>query len=83
MKRHSSTQARQHLSELLDAADRGEPVIIERRGVRYSLSAAKAPAKRKRTTPIFDVVDRALASGQWTWESGDEGLRFVARPRRR
>jgi prevent-host-death family protein len=35
MKRYSASQARARLAEVLDAAQRGMPVVIERRGVRY------------------------------------------------
>lgn len=83
MKRYSAAQARQHLAELLDAAERGEPVIIERRGVRFALGTAATKVRAKRVKPLFEVVDPALLDGQWTWESGPDGLSFLARPRGR
>ena len=83
MKRHTSAQARQHLSDLLDAAERGEPVFIERRGVRFTLAAAAPPTRRERAKPLLKIVDPVLETGQWTWESGRDGLVFSPRPRRR
>ncbi len=39
MKRYTAAKARQQFSLLLDAAERGEPVIVERRGVRFRIRA--------------------------------------------
>lgn len=68
---------RERLAEALDGADRGEPVLIERRGVTYELIVRKAPGRRKRTTPQIEILDRAIAAGNWTWEwkKGDLRLR--------
>jgi hypothetical protein len=77
MKKYSVSLVRERLSEALDAADRGKPVLIERRGVTYELSVRKAPGRRKKSTPQIDILDRAIADGNWTWawKKGDLQLR--------
>jgi len=39
MKRYTTAQARKQFAELLDAAERGQDVVIERRGVLFVLHA--------------------------------------------
>jgi antitoxin (DNA-binding transcriptional repressor) of toxin-antitoxin stability system len=77
MKRYTSSQVRERFAEMLDAAEKGEEVIIERRGVRYVLRRdATRPARRRRTSMIA-WMDPAVEAGQWTWELGPNGLEFV------
>jgi hypothetical protein len=85
MKRYTAAKARQQFSFLLDTAERGESVIIERRGVRFRIraerqSALKATARR---APVIEFVDPAVAAGRWSWNWRPEGLRFVAAKRGR
>ena len=78
-------EARAKFSHLLDEADQGETVIIERHGVQYTLKSQPAqtkphPAKNR----YFEWVDPAVMSGQWTWTLTKKGLRFKPRrPRKR
>jgi antitoxin (DNA-binding transcriptional repressor) of toxin-antitoxin stability system len=82
MKKYTVGLVRERLSEALDAAQRGEPVIIQRRGVEYRLSAEPAKrTKRKATKPKIVIVDREVAEGQWTWDLADGQARFSTRPR--
>ena len=78
-------EARARFGELLDEADQGETVIIERRGVQYTLKAHTATAKPmtggKR---LFEWIDPDVLNGQWTWTPTKNGLRFTPRkPRKR
>lgn len=74
-------EARARFGELLDQAESGEAVFIERRGVRFSLKAdPTAPASSTRA-PVFSYVDDALLDGDWTWSWTRRGLAF--RPRRK
>lgn len=77
MRKYSVSMVRERLAEALDDADRGEPVLIERRGVTYELIVRKAPSRRKKATPQIEILDRAVAGGNWTWEwkKGDLRLR--------
>ena len=84
MRRYTAAQARQHFSTVLDAAEAGEPVVIERRGVRFAVraeQAEKTPARRRR--PVIEWMDPAVACGNWTWVWTSKGLRFSARKPRR
>jgi prevent-host-death family protein len=78
--RLSAAAARQRFSDLLDAAERGENVVIERRGVRFELVSRRPSKGRRRQRSLIEWVDPAVESGQWSWELGAEGLAFVPRP---
>ena len=77
MKRYTSSQVRERFAEMLDAAEKGEEVFIERRGVRYVLRAESKRPARKRRRPVIEYMHPAVAAGQWTWELGPVGLEFV------
>lgn len=82
MKPWKVAEARARFGEILDEAERGNPVVVERRGVRFLLTADKAEPRRGAAEPLFEFVDPALADGQWTWKAGPRGLKFSARKRR-
>ena len=81
MKRYTSSELRSRLSEVLDAAERGEAVVVERHGTRFSIHAERAHDKtRAAKRPLFEFIDPAVEAGQWTWEwSPGRGLRFKSR----
>ena len=85
MKRFTVAEARARFGDLLDEADQGETVVIERRGVRYTLKSQPARAKKTAAkTRYFAWIDPEVMSGQWTWTASKSGLRFTARrPRKR
>lgn len=83
MKRFTAAQARQRLSEVLDAAERGQAVVIERRGVRFSIRTERGKKRPARSSPFFAYVDPAVLSGDWTWTWGKGGLSFSGRSKRR
>jgi antitoxin (DNA-binding transcriptional repressor) of toxin-antitoxin stability system len=77
-------EARARFGELLDEAEKGRPVSIERRGTRFLLIAEPAPAsKRRARPPLFEFVDPDVAGGQWSWKAGRRGLAFTPRRKRR
>jgi antitoxin (DNA-binding transcriptional repressor) of toxin-antitoxin stability system len=79
MKRATASQARQRLASLLDAAERGETVAIERRGVLFELRAAPARKRPVRKGPrLFKILDPAVERGEWWWDWGPDGLVFRA-----
>jgi prevent-host-death family protein len=82
MKRFQAAAARRRFSELLDAAEHGETVVIERRGVRFRVEPMREPQRRRRRTPLFQFIDPAVEAGEWTWGWGPDGLRFVSKLRR-
>ena len=83
MKRYTAAKARTQLSSLLDAAENGEVVAIERRGVRFMLRSEQRPRQRKsKRPPRLESVDRMVLEGEWTWSSGARGLRIRRKPAR-
>lgn len=78
MKHMKVAEARARFGEILDEAEKGTPVTIERRGVVFRLVAEPAAPVMKRQ-PLFAQVDSDVLSGQWTWKSGPGGLVFGKR----
>ncbi len=85
MKRYTAAKARQQFSLLLNTAERGEAVIIERRGIRFRIRAERQPALKAtpRRALVIEFVDPAVAAGHWSWDWEPEGLRFVSAKRGR
>jgi len=81
MKRYTVAQVRERLASALDEAERGVPVVIERRGVRYVISVESRKARPGRRKSIIETIDPAIAAGQWTWSWTTRGLR-LKRPKR-
>ena len=81
MKRYSAAQARQNFAALLDAAEQGNKIVIERRGTLFALSAGRSPKRTKRRVLVAHV-DPAVDAGNWTWSLGPTGLHFTAKSKR-
>lgn len=81
MKRYSVALVRERMAEALDQAERGVPVVIERKGVRYRLTREASPRKRAGAPrrPRIESLDPAIAGGQWTWDLTAGGARFRGR----
>jgi len=77
-KRYSVADARKNLAELLTATESGETVVIERRGVTFTLTAGKAKAKAVRRN-VVAACDPAVEAGSFTWEAAEGGLAFTPR----
>ena len=68
MKTYTMSGLREQLAGAFDRAERGEPVVIARRGRRFRL-VAEAPSNAKTRTPaFFKVTDPRLLETGWTWE---------------
>lgn len=83
MKHLNVAEARARFGEILDDAEKGTAVVIERRGVRFRVVAEREPSSAAATTPIFDFVDAAVMDGQWSWKPGAKGVSFAPRRKRR
>jgi antitoxin (DNA-binding transcriptional repressor) of toxin-antitoxin stability system len=81
MKRYTVAQVRERLASALDEVERGLPVVIERRGVRYVISVESRKARPGRRRSVIETIDQTVAAGQWTWTWTARGLR-LKRPRR-
>ena len=73
MSRHTASEARRELFRLLDSVERGEEVILERRGVAFRLSLEPEPDVRKPTKSPLRVVDDTLLDGVWSWDTNEKG----------
>jgi hypothetical protein len=82
MKRYTVALLRRRLAEALDEAERGVPVIVERRGVRFTFAVEHAKPRRTPRTSIIETVDSAIERGEWTWRWSPDGLRLAGRKRR-
>lgn len=83
MKRYSTAKARAELSTLLDAAEDGEVIVIERRGVRFSLRSEGEKKPRRKRRSRIEHVDPLILEGEWTWSMGAGGVRLRRKTRRR
>lgn len=80
MKRYTVAEARARFSDLLDAAEQGDPAVIERRGVRFVLRPEPVGQRRSaRRRSLIEAVDPSVLDGNWTWAWRSGGLRFVSR----
>ncbi len=79
MIRYTATDARKNFFHLLDAAERGEVVVLERHGVRFKIVVeATKPTEIEET--IVLTADPDVLEGNWTWVSDEEGqLQFQVR----
>jgi len=82
-KRYSSSQVRERFADMLDAAERGEDVVIERRGVRFALRVEPGTSRQSRRRSIIEYMDPAVERGEWSWTLGPDGLAFRGRRSRK
>jgi hypothetical protein len=68
-------EARARFGDLLDQAQEGKSVVIERRGVRFMLRAEEVAATGP-PQPFFEWLDPAVEAGQWTWDLTKSGAKF-------
>jgi antitoxin (DNA-binding transcriptional repressor) of toxin-antitoxin stability system len=80
VKKYKVATVRERLSQALDQAEQGEPVFIERSGVLYRLSVERPAARRAKVrTPGIQILDPAVARGDWTWQPAGTEWRFTPR----
>ena len=73
MTRVTATEARKRLFQLLDAVEKGEEVIVERRGVCYQLRLDEPKVDRQpRPRPEIEI-DPEILDHDWSWVSDEEG----------
>ena len=82
MKKYTVAMVRERLAEALDAAEQGVPVVIERRGVRYTLAVEGRKKRRQKRTVAIQILDPAVARGEWHWDWSPGGIEFKAKSRR-
>jgi antitoxin (DNA-binding transcriptional repressor) of toxin-antitoxin stability system len=82
MKAWRVAEARARFGDLLDEAEGGQTVVIERRGVRFVLEADRPVRSLPASRPLFDRIDKAVQRGEWTWAPASRGVKFRSRRRR-
>jgi hypothetical protein len=84
MKRYSVALVRERLAEALNEVDRGIPVVIERRGVRYRVTREPEQKRQSSRKPVIEHADRQIVSGEWSWEWAPGGIQLAGtKPRKR
>lgn len=79
MAQRTLEQAKRELSDLLDAAEKGEVVVVVRDEHRFRLTLIP-PERAVMAAPSPIAVDPEVLEGNWTWGTGADGqLEF--RPR--
>jgi antitoxin (DNA-binding transcriptional repressor) of toxin-antitoxin stability system len=80
VKKYKVATVRERLSQALDEAEQGEPVFIERSGVTYRLSVERPVSRRTKVRPAtLEILDPAVAGGNWTWEPAGTEWQFTPR----
>lgn len=79
MPRYPVSVARERLADLLDDAEAGKPVVIERRGVHYRLTATRPAARALTRRKLIASADAAVESGDWSWTWRGGSLAFARR----
>ena len=75
MKGFTVAEARARFGDLLDQAEQGDAVVIERHGVRFVLKA-EASQQPAPAGKFFEWMDPALESGSWTWDLTKSGVKL-------
>ncbi|MDZ4696094.1 MAG: hypothetical protein SGI86_13175 [Deltaproteobacteria bacterium] len=86
MIRYRVAEARKQISRVLDDAEKGNGVLIERKGVlfRVLLETPNRLPPRSRRPPPIEVLDPAVEAGNWSWDvQAKGGLKFVATRKKR
>jgi hypothetical protein len=68
MKKYTVSLVRERLAQALDAAQRGEPVFIERGDVLYRLTVETPKKAASRRKGSIEILDPAVERGDWTWD---------------
>jgi len=79
MKAYRVAEARAQFSTLLDEAEGGDAVVIERKGIRFRLAVEATDPADCRVRPAIVYADPDVLSGSWTWTNSPQGLRFRGR----
>jgi antitoxin (DNA-binding transcriptional repressor) of toxin-antitoxin stability system len=73
MKRYTVSETREQFADVLNEADRGGGVIVERGEAQYVITPRRKSRVRA-PSPMFEILEPAVADGQWTWTLTPEGL---------
>jgi antitoxin (DNA-binding transcriptional repressor) of toxin-antitoxin stability system len=80
VKKYTVARARQRFAEVLDSAESGEDVVIERRGISFTVRPIVA-ARHRRRAPRIEIVDPQVEAGAWSWSWSEAGGVAITKPR--
>lgn len=84
MKRYPASVARERMADVLDEVERSGAAMIERGGVQYVITRKRGPARRSSGVKgTIQVLDPAVAAGEWHWDWSADGARFAGARRTR
>jgi hypothetical protein len=63
----------------LNQAAGGQSVTIERGKLRFRLVLDETRRAPRTARPVIEILDPAVANGDWTWRPGRAGLAFKQR----
>jgi hypothetical protein len=76
MHRYTASEFRQNLSRALNEVEKGEPVVVERKGRRFRLAVEEEPRRYMKPKPFFELSDLSLLETGWTWELRSGGMKL-------
>jgi antitoxin (DNA-binding transcriptional repressor) of toxin-antitoxin stability system len=79
MSRFTASQARQNFAHVLNQAANGQSVTIDRGKLRFRLILDEARRAPRTVRPVIEILDPAVADGDWTWRHGRAGVSFKQR----
>lgn len=82
MKTYSVSELREQLAAALDRAERGEAVVVARRGRRFRIVAEATSRKPGRDATFFELTDPSTLDRGWSWEWTAPGAPVRLRDRR-
>jgi hypothetical protein len=74
------------MADVLDEVERHGSAMIERGDVQYVITVKRRTARNGRKGKArsrIDIVDPAVAAGEWRWEWTPDGAQFKGPARRR
>lgn len=73
MTRFTASEARRELFRILDSVERGQEVVLERRGTRFRIVLDSHRGTGQETSRRLKIKDPVVLSGEWTWISNEDG----------
>jgi hypothetical protein len=83
MKRYPASVARERMADVLDEVERSGAALIERGDVRYVITRQRRPSRPRTVRGTIEVLDPAVAAGEWHWDWTAGGARFAGSRRKR
>jgi hypothetical protein len=83
MKRYPVSMARERMADMLDEVERTGAAVIERGDVQYVITVKRRARRSRAHTAMIEVIDPAVAAGQWRWDWAGGSVAFKSAATRR